>query len=69
MLIGQLPELFPCPTATNIQALVVDLMEKMGSIPSQQLEDFGFICMFERADIYALTGADPWVNYTDPGLH
>ena len=25
--------------------------------------------MFERTDIYALTGADPWVDYADPGPH
>ena len=42
-------------------------MGKLGNTPSQQSEDFHFIGMFEWADIYALTGANPWVNYADPG--
>ena len=32
--IGQLPSLGPRPTATNIKALVVDLVEKLTIIPS-----------------------------------
>ena len=45
------------------------LTERLGNIPSHQLEDHGFIGMFKRADIYALTGADPWVDYSNPGPH
>ena len=67
--IGQLLKLLPHPTTTNIQVLVVALTERLGNIPSHQSEDYGFICMFERTDIYALTGADPWVDYSNPGPH
>ena len=66
-LIGQLPKILSCRTATNTRALVVDLTEKLGNNPPQQSEDFGFIGMFKRAGIYALTVADPWVDYADPG--
>ena len=55
--------------ATNIRALVVDLIEKLGNILSQQSKEFGFIGLFKRVDIYAITGANPWVNNTDPGPH
>ena len=67
--IGQLPKLLPCPTATNIRVLVVALTERLGNIPSHQSGYYGFIGMFERADNYALSGADPWVDYADPGPH
>ena len=64
--IDQPPKL-PCPTATNIRSLVVDLTEKLGNVPSQQSTDFGYIGMIEIVDIYAITGADACANYGDPG--
>ena len=48
---------------------MVDLTEKLQNVLSQQSEDFSSIGMFECADIYTLNGADPWVNYADPGPH
>ena len=48
---------------------MVELMEKLGNIPLQQSTDFGYIGMIERPDIYALTGADPWIDHEDLGPH
>ena len=40
--IGTLPHLSPRPTATNIRALVVDLVDKLTIITSQQSPNFGY---------------------------
>ena len=36
-------------------------------IPSFQTADFWYMGMVEEAAVYALTGADPWVDFPDPG--
>ena len=61
--LSQLPKLSHCPTVTNIQSLVVDLMEKLGNIHLKQSMTFSYMEMVERTDIYTLTGADAWVDY------
>ena len=43
--IGQLPLLGPCPTVTNIRALVVDLVDKLNIIPSEKVLDLGYTGM------------------------
>ena len=40
--IGKLPSLAPRPTATNIRALEIDLVEKLMMIPYKQSVDFGY---------------------------
>ena len=67
--IGILPSLGPHPNATNIQALCVNLVNKLTTIPSQQSAEFGYAGMVEQEEIYALNATDPWVNFPDPGVH
>ena len=43
--IGQLTSLGPRPTATNIRAIVVDLVDKMTIITSEQAPDLGYAGM------------------------
>ena len=40
--IGTLPSLAPRPCATNIRALVIDLIDKLTFIPSEQMADLGY---------------------------
>ena len=40
--IGTLPSLAQRPTATNIRALEIDLVDKLTMIPSEQSVDFGY---------------------------
>ena len=40
--IGTLPSLAPRPTATNICALKIDLVDKLKIIPSEQSVDLGY---------------------------
>ena len=40
--IGTLPSLAPRPTATNICALEINLVDKLMMIPSEQYFDFGY---------------------------
>ena len=40
--ISTLPTLSPCSTATNIRALVIDLVYKLTMIPSEQSANFGY---------------------------
>ena len=65
--IGQLPSLAPRPTATNILALVVDLVDKLTIIPSQQSADLGYAGLVELDELYQLKTAIPWKNWPDPG--
>ena len=67
--IAILPSLGPRPNATNMQALCVNLVDKLTTIPSQQSAEFGYAGMVEQEEIYALNVADPWVNFPDPGVH
>ena len=61
-MIGVLPMLAPCPTASNIQALIVNLVKKLTTIRSMQLSGFGFSGRVEQAYLYALNTNVPWAN-------
>ena len=52
--IETLAYLSPCQTATNIRALVVDLVEKITIEPSQQAPGFLYAGMIEVDKIYSL---------------
>ena len=62
--IGQLPSLGlgPRPRATNIRALVVDLVDKLTIIPSEQAPELGYAGMAEQEATYALSTNTPWTN-------
>ena len=64
--IETLPHLSPRPTATNIRALVVDLVDKLTIIPSQHSPDFGYEGMIEAEEIYSLKTQTPWKKWGDP---
>ena len=67
--IGVLPSLEPRSTATNIQALVIDLVNKLTIIPSQQLADLGYAGLVQQDELYALATNEPWKNWPDTGAH
>ena len=67
--ISQLPSLGPRPTATNIRELVVDLVDKLTIIPSEQAPDLGYTGMAEQEATYALSTNTPWTNWPNPGAH
>ena len=46
--IGILPSLAPRPCSTNIQALTVDLIDKLTIIPSEQSADLGYSGLAEQ---------------------
>ena len=52
--IGILLSLAPRPNSTNIQALTIDLVDKLTTIPSQQSADWGFLGLVEQDALYAL---------------
>ena len=67
--IGMLPSLAPRPTATNICALVIDILDKLTMIPSEQSIDFGYSGKVEADIVYALKSKIPWVDWKNPGPH
>ncbi len=68
-LIGVLLTLEPRPTATNIRSLVVNLVDKLISVPCQQSADHGYGGMVEQDKLYELRMNIPWVPFPDPGAH
>ena len=60
--IGTLPSLAPRPTATNICALEIDLVDKLKMIPSEQSVDFGYAGKVEADVVYTLKTSIPWVD-------
>ena len=58
--IGQLPSLAPRPTATNIRALVINLVDKLRILQSQQSADLGYAGLVEQDESYALKTNEPW---------
>ena len=52
--LGTLPYLDLHPTAANIRALLIDLVDKLTIIPSQQSPDFGYLGMIKVDAMYAL---------------
>ena len=67
--IGTLPSLAPRPTATNIRALEIDLVDKLTMIPSEQSVDFGYSGKVEADVVCALKTSIPWVDWLNPGPH
>ena len=67
--IGTLPLLAPRPTATNIRALEIDLVDKLTMISSKQSVDFGYSGKVEADVVYALKTNIPWVDWLNPGPH
>jgi hypothetical protein len=65
--IGQLPSLEPRPAATNIRALVLDLVNKLTIIPSEQAPYMGYADMAEQKATYALSTNMPWTSWPNPG--
>ena len=68
-LIGVLPLLEPCPTATNIRTMAVNLIDKLIRLSSQKTADYGYIGMAEQNKIYVLRTNIPWIPIVDPGPH
>ena len=68
-MIGTLPSLAPHPTATNIHALVIDLVENLKMIPSEQYVDFGYSGKVEADVVYTLKSNIPWVDWKNQGPH
>ena len=68
-MIGTLPSLAPRPTATNIRALEIDLVDKLTMIPSEQSIDFGYSGKVEADVVYAIKLNIPWVDWKNPGPH
>ena len=67
--IGTLPLLAPRPTATNIRALEINLVDKLTMITSKQYVDFGYSGKVEAYVVYALKTSIPWVDWINPGPH
>ena len=67
--IGTLPSLALRPTATNIRALEIDLVDKLTMIPSEKSIDFGYSGKVEAEVVYALKSNIPWVEWKNPGPH
>ena len=65
--IGILPSLAPRPCSTNIRALVVDFIDKLTIIPSEQSADLGYRGLAEQDAVYALQTNVPWANWPFPG--
>ena len=64
--IGTLPSLAPRPTATNIRALEINLIDKLTMIPSEQSVDFGYSGKVEADVVYALKTSILWVDWLNP---
>ena len=68
-MIGTLPSLVPHPTATNIRALGIDLVDKLTMIPFEQSVDFRYSGKVQTDVVYALKTSIPWVDWINPGTH
>jgi len=68
-LVGTLPTLAPRPTGATIRALEQDLVKKLGSIPSHQSREHGYIGMILQPVLYARRTNTPWADFVDPGPH
>ena len=56
-----LPSLEPRPTATNIAALTLDLVDKLTTIPYEQTADLEYLGLVQQDEMYALATNVPWV--------
>ena len=68
-MIGTLSSLAPRPTATNICAFEIDLVNKLTMIPSKQSVDFGYSGKVEAGVVYAPKTNILWVDWQNPGPH
>ena len=59
----------PRPTATNIRALEINLVEKLTMIPSKKSVDFVYSGKVEADVVYAFKSSIPWVYWLNPGPH
>ena len=64
--LGTIPHLVPRPNATNIWALLIDIVDKLAIIPSQQSPDFEYLGMIEADAVYALKTTTAWENGETP---
>ena len=62
VVIGTLTSLSPRPTATNICALEINIVDKLKMIPSKQSVDFGYSGKVEADVVYALKTNILWVD-------
>ena len=62
-----LPSLAPRPTATNICALEIDLVDKLTMIPSEQSFNFGYAGKVEADVVSALKTSILWVDWLNAG--
>ena len=67
--IGTLPLLAPCPTATNISVLEIDFVDNLTMIPSEKYVNFGYSGKVESDVVYVLKTSIPWVDWLNPGPH
>ena len=67
--ISTLPTLSPSSTATNIRALVIDIVEKLTMILSEQSANFGYAGKVEADVVYALKTNTAWVDWQNPEPH
>ena len=67
--IGTLPSMVPCPTATNIRVLENNLVDKLTMISSKQSVDFVYSGKVEADVVYALKTSIPWVDWLNPEPH
>ena len=68
-LVGTLPSLAPRPTGASIRALEQDLITKLGSLPSHQSREHGYIGMIMQPVLYARRSNVAWQDFPDPGPH
>ena len=69
VVIGTLPSLAPRPTATDICALEINLVDKLTMIPSKKSVEFGYSVKVEADVVYTLKTSVPWVDWLNPGPH
>ena len=67
--LGVLPSLYPRPSCSKIRALYTHLRRALAGFASFQSADYGYMGMVDKPEVYALTGAAPWVNVPNPGVH
>ena len=68
-LVGTLPSLAPRPTGAGIRKLEQDLIAKLGSLPSHQSREHGYIGMIMQPVLYARRSNAAWQDFPDPGPH
>ena len=65
--IGVLPSVGLHPKATNLCVLLLDLIDKLMIIPSEQSADLGCKGLIQQDEVYAIHTGVPWVDYPNIG--